>query len=110
MKTDACLVIIPNPCRSVALDYRVEAKSLSTSHHSGVLVSSHEKQSVMKLRPEAMFYIYILYIKWGREGQAGSSLLRAWVSDRVIMATPIPADHQFTLATSVVLKGPAAPQ
>lgn len=62
MKTDACLVIIPNPCCSEALDYRVEAKSLSTSHHSGVLVSSHEKQSVMKLRPEAMFYIYILYI------------------------------------------------
>lgn len=58
MKTDARLVIIPNPCCSVALGYRVEveAKSLSTSHHSGVLASSHEKQSVMKLRPGAILY------------------------------------------------------
>lgn len=70
-------MFVTDPCCSAALDYSVcrqpmeETKRFSTSHHSGVLASSHEKQSVMKLRPKAILYIF--GARGGRR-QAGSSL------------------------------------
>lgn len=104
MKTDACLMIITNPCCSVNNRQQgtwVKWKQKVFPFHTTLeFLLLPMRNSVMKLRPEAI--LYILKTKNKQEKKTGSSLLRALEGCRTLIATPV-FISQFSRATGTML-------